>query len=378
MTTENDGNSEALAPANDHVGDIAPEAAVDPGPFPRLRPARRPPPRRRWPLARSSPSADPARPTSAQPAPAAAPAAKPAPTPESAGPAQDDFSGSDDQPKDDWFDIVKTVAAALLIALVLRTVLFQPYTIPSASMEPNLYEGDYLVVSKWNYGISRYSLPLSGLWPIQGRLFDQQAHRGDIVVFKLPSDNKTDYIKRVIGLPGDQIQMRDGLLYLNGEPVKDVKTGQATALYGEKPGVPHDANLVRETLPGGKTFTRQDIIPNAFTTPIPCSGSTTRASTPCRPMSTLMMGDNRRNSDDSRADVGFVPEENIEGKAQMVLFSWYLSGSLALEPVDLVQQGPVQPVLQAAGMNLRVDAAAELERRLGYKLQPAARCWSAP
>ena len=223
-------------------------------------------------------------------------------------------------------EIIKTVVYALAIALFLRVLFFQPYTIPSASMEPNLYEGDYLVVSKWDYGLSRYSFPLSGLLPFHGRIFDHQAHRGDIVVFKLPTDNKTDYIKRLIGVPGDQIQMRDGLLYLNGQPVKDVKIGQTTALYGF-PASPHQADLVKETLPGGKTFVRQDIVPNEYdaetVTRLDNTGTYT---VPAGYY--FMMGDNRRNSDDSRADVGFVPEANLEGKAQMILFSWYPGASL--------------------------------------------------
>ena len=228
-------------------------------------------------------------------------------------------------PKEDWVEILKTVGFALLIALVLRTVLFQPFTIPSASMEPNLYEGDYLVVSKWNYGYSRYSMPFPALWPFRGRLFDQQAHRGDIVVFKLPTDNKTDYIKRIIGIPGDQVQMRDGLLYVNDQPVKDVKVGDATALYG--PGIPHQANLIQETLPTGKTFMRQDIVPNAYDAEyVTKLDNTATFTVPAHEY--FMMGDNRRNSDDSRADVGFVPEANLEGKAQMILFSWYPGASL--------------------------------------------------
>jgi signal peptidase I len=325
MTSENDGNSEALAPANDHLGDVAPEAAAQPAlstdPAGEVAAAETPT------AARAVfAGADPLRPAAPKPAPAAAPSAAKRP-PEPAGPAEDDFGGADEKPKDDWLDIIKTVAAALAFALVLRTVLFQPFTIPSASMEPNLYEGDYLVVSKWNYGISRYSMPFSGLWPIQGRLFDQQAHRGDIVVFKLPSDNKTDYIKRVIGLPGDQIQMRDGLLYINNEPVKDVKTGQLTTLYPGKEGTSHDADVVRETLPGGKTFTRQDIIPNAYDAADVLRLDNTPVFT-VPPHNYFMMGDNRHNSDDSRADVGMVPEENLEGKAQMVLFSWHPGASL--------------------------------------------------
>jgi signal peptidase I len=261
--------------------------------------------------------------------PAASPSAtveKPAPTASKPASAPPSAAAAEAAPKDDWLEIVKTIAYALLIALVLRTILFQPFTIPSASMEPNLLEGDYLVVSKWNYGLSRYSFPLSGLVPIHGRLFEHQAHRGDIVVFKLPSDNKTDYIKRVIGVPGDQIQMRDGLLYINGEPVKDVKVGKTTAMYGF-PATPHEATLVKETLPDGKTFTRQDIVPNNFdadqVTRLDNTGTYT---VPAGYY--FMMGDNRRNSDDSRADVGFVPAANLEGKAQMILFSWYPGASL--------------------------------------------------
>jgi signal peptidase I len=109
-------------------------------------------------------------------------------------------------------EIVKTIVYALLIALVLRVIFFQPFTIPSASMEPNLYEGDYVIVSKYSYGYSKHSIPFSP--PLfQGRLLEQSPQRGDVAVFKLPSDGRTDYIKRVIGLPGDRVQMRAGLLY---------------------------------------------------------------------------------------------------------------------------------------------------------------------
>ena len=113
-------------------------------------------------------------------------------------------------------EIVKTVFWALLIALVIRTLLFQPYTIPSASEEPNLYQGDYIIVSKWSYGYSRHSILFSP--PIgSGRLFFQSPTRGDVVVFKLPRDGNTDYIKRLVGLPGDRIQVRHGQLFINGK-----------------------------------------------------------------------------------------------------------------------------------------------------------------
>ena len=108
---------------------------------------------------------------------------------------------------------------ALLIALVIRTFLFQPFNIPSGSMKATLLVGDYLFVSKYSYGYSRYSFPF-GIIPFSGRIFRAPPERGDIVVFKLPKDNSTDYIKRVIGLPGDKIQMIDGVLNINGKPIK--------------------------------------------------------------------------------------------------------------------------------------------------------------
>jgi len=214
----------------------------------------------------------------------------------------------------EFVEIVKTVLFALLIAVVLRTVLFQPFTIPSASMEPNLYEGDYIVVSKWTYGYSKYSLPVT-LPVFDGRILEQAPHRGDIVVFKLPRDNKTDYIKRLMGLPGDKIQMIDNVLYINGAAVKDVELSRADVqgLYGLQPTI-----RSRETLPEGKQITIQDFGPtnDADNTPV--------FEVPAGHY--FMIGDNRDNSQDSRFDqsvgVGMVPAENLIGKAEIILFSW--------------------------------------------------------
>ncbi len=118
-------------------------------------------------------------------------------------------------------EIVKTIVYALLIALVLKVVIFQPYTIPSASEEPNLYEGDYIIVSKWSFGWSKQSIPLSP--PLfSGRILFHQPERGDIVVFKLPHDAEskgTDYIKRLIGMPGDRMQVRQGVVFVNDKPL---------------------------------------------------------------------------------------------------------------------------------------------------------------
>jgi signal peptidase I len=224
-------------------------------------------------------------------------------------------------------EIVKTIVFALLIAFVLRVLLFQPFTIPSASMEPNLYEGDYIIVSKWSYGYSKFSSGLPINLPVgEGRIFGSAPARGDIVVFKLPRDDRTDYIKRVIGLPGDQIQMIANKLYINGVAVQDVVIGESEAadVFG-----PRSVVRARETLPGGKSFNTQDFGPGGdlddtgvYTVPAGYY---------------FMMGDNRDNSIDSRveqsAGVGFVPAQNLVGKAQIIAFSWEPGASL-LNPVS--------------------------------------------
>src|ERR1700747_2953217 len=115
-------------------------------------------------------------------------------------------------------DTVKTVVYAILIALVVRTVAYEPFNIPSGSMVPTLLVGDYLFVSKFSYGYSRYSLPF-GLPLFSGRIFFHSPERGDVVVVKLTTGNSTDYIKGVIGLPGDHIQMKNGILFINGQPI---------------------------------------------------------------------------------------------------------------------------------------------------------------
>ena len=220
------------------------------------------------------------------------------------------------------YEIVKTIVFALLIAFVLRVLLFQPFTIPSASMEPNLYEGDYIIVSKWSYGYSKYSSGLPINLPLgEGRVFGQVPKRGDIVVFKLPRDNKTDYIKRVIGLPGDKIQMIANKLFINGTPVQDVTIGQSEAadVFG-----PRSVTQARETLPNGKSFTTQDFGPGGDL------DDTGVYEVPAGYY--FMMGDNRDNSIDSRveesAGVGFVPAQNLVGKAQIIAFSWEPGASL--------------------------------------------------
>ncbi len=214
------------------------------------------------------------------------------------------------QDGESWIETVKTIVYALLIALVIRTFLFQPFYIPSGSMENTLLVGDYLFVEKFAYGYSRYSFPF-GLGPFPGRIFGSSPKRGDVVVFKLPRDNSTDYIKRVIGLPGDRVQMINGQLYLNDRPIPKVKA--ADYLETDPYGIVNHVPRFRETLPGGKSYYVLDRIQNG-------PGDNTPVYV-VPPGHYFMMGDNRDNSADSRTEVGYVPAENLVGRAEFIFFS---------------------------------------------------------
>lgn len=209
-------------------------------------------------------------------------------------------------------ELAKTALLAIAIALIIRTVLFEPFNIPSSSMKPTLLVGDYLFVNKPAYGYSRFSFPF-GVAPISGRVWGKEPKRGDVVVFALPTQTMTNFIKRVIGLPGDKIQVKQGRLYINDQMVQREYVGPRDDIddIGKK------EKLIQyiETLPEGvihSIYERGDD-QNLDDTPeyiVPEDHY-------------FMMGDNRDNSQDSRVQdkVGFVPFENIVGRADFLFFS---------------------------------------------------------
>lgn len=228
-------------------------------------------------------------------------------------------------------EITRTIVYALLIALVIRTFTYQPFNIPSGSMIPNLLIGDYLFVSKYSYGYSRHSLPF-GPPLFSGRIMGSMPERGDIAVFKWPKDNSTDYIKRVMGLPGDRLQMKRGVLYINGErierqqvenlilPVSGNTLCKTTSYEIELDDGQKACSYPQyvETLPNGRSYRTLDLaggLPNDDTVEfyVPQGHY-------------FMIGDNRDDSSDSRVPislngVGLVPEENLVGRAEVIFFS---------------------------------------------------------
>lgn len=211
-------------------------------------------------------------------------------------------------------NVFRIVFYALLLAVFIRTFLFQPYNIPSSSMEETLLVGDYLFVTKFSYGYSKHTFPWSPNL-FSGRVWSARPERGDVVVFKLPARPSEDYIKRVVGLPGDRIQMIDGVLHINGVPCKlaRVQDFERVSPFGMKETIPR----YRETLPNGVEHFILDREPD-----YPGWDNTQEYIVPAGHY--FMMGDNRDQSNDSRisnSGVGFVPEENLVGRADLILFS---------------------------------------------------------
>ncbi|MBN8999534.1 MAG: signal peptidase I [Rhizobiales bacterium] len=217
------------------------------------------------------------------------------------------------QSKDGIGAMIRVFVEALLIAFVVRTFLYQPFEIPSGSLIPTLEIGDYLFASKYSYGYSRYSFPFD-LVPISGRILGSVPKQGDIVVFRGNFDGSKDYIKRVIGLPGDTVQMKEGRLYINDTLVErqPIDPYRLRNPFGDTVDVPQ----YLETLPNG--VTHRIIESDGDAGPL---DNTDRFEVP--PDHVFMMGDNRDNSADSRVinQMGYVPVENLEGKAQMIFLS---------------------------------------------------------
>lgn len=225
--------------------------------------------------------------------------------------------------KNPWDETIRTLIFAILLAVCFRSFLFEPFHIPSGSMKSNLLVGDYLFVSKYTYGYSRYSFPFGA--PIfKGRTYGSDPKRGDVIVFRQPINPRVDFIKRLIGLPGDRIQVIDGVLYINDKPLPRKQLDDYTDI--ENPRNARAVPRFAETLPEGKVIEilkehTSGMINNTRVYEVPEGHY-------------FFMGDNRDNSHDSRylSDIGYVPEANIVGRAEIIFFS--TDGSATLNPIS--------------------------------------------
>ena len=261
------------------------------------------------------------------------PPAEPKAAPAPATPAASDAAARPEKKKESWGETLRFFLILFVVAVAIRSLLFAPFSIPSGSMLPNLMIGDYLFVSKWPYGYSRYSFPF-GIASFDGRVMEGLPERGDIVVFRYPGPEDEDYVKRVIGLPGDTIEVQGGALILNGEPVPRQRVADylvpvspnspcrpagATRQIGGEDGPPACAYpRFRETLPGGRSFEVLDQVDDG-------------AGDEMEPVivpegHVFVMGDNRDDSLDSRfpigeGGVGFLPVDHLLGRAAIAFWS---------------------------------------------------------
>lgn len=213
-----------------------------------------------------------------------------------------------------WSEMLQTMAVALVIAMVFRSLFYVPFHIPSGSMRMTLLEGDYIFVNKMAYGYSRYSFPFGARIPyFSGRILAGEPERGDVIVFRKPNDPTTDYIKRLIGLPGDKVQVNGGVVYINDRAVPRYKAEEAVSV--DNMGVHRRIPQYVEELPNGRMYQVLDDTQLGevdFTEPYRVPEG-----------HYFFMGDNRDHSADSRYlnDVGFVPFENLIGRAEIIFFS---------------------------------------------------------
>jgi len=213
--------------------------------------------------------------------------------------------------KNFFIENIKTIFYALLIALLIRSIIIQPFYIPSSSMEPNLLVGDRLFVTKYSYGYSKHSFPFSPSI-MNGRIFSKKPNRGDVIVFKTPSDNRTDYIKRLIGLPGDTIQFIDGNLFINSSQVLKNRISTDDIIFCGNKII--SVNTFEEKLPN--SIKHISVYSNEYT-----FQNTDKFIVPLKHY--FFLGDNRDCSKDSRflTSVGYVHEDNLVGKARFIFFS---------------------------------------------------------
>jgi len=244
--------------------------------------------------------------------------------------------------KEKMTEVFKTFIIAIFVAVFLRSFAYEPFTIPSGSMKPNLLVGDFLFVSKFSYGYSKYSVPYGRYIPLSGRIFFRKPKRGDVAVFKFPGDNKTDYIKRIIGLPGDTVEIKNGSVFVNNKILERNSIGTFEDMH--RYGYLESFNLIEESNNFGKKYKVLDdtafngvVNPNSADNKFDVN-NTKNYTVPKDHF--FVMGDNREHSSDSRflSQVGYVPKDNLVGKAAIIFLSIeYSNNYLTLFGLNLLK-----------------------------------------